>query len=350
MKRELSFIIPVYNGQKYILRCLASILNIDKNHFDIEVIVVDDGSTDDTASICEKISQNDYRMKYIYKDNGGVSSARNLGLSKAVGRYIIFIDVDDEFCSENFCALYSEIVESDGDVFIFDYAAFNEKGEKVFSPNINLDSNVDTSKLQKRFVSYPLLDRLGSSEDYLGAKVYQYAIPKQMLEENQIRFNESIHFAEDLCFLYTVMRYAVTCKYIPGVYYKYNIIGNSVSHTYRNNFWEDWEKVLHYIKQQSTSNDEYEKVKLGVYCMELHYYADHLSLAEYVDVVEKHFKYSTYDKKLLSSCCNPRDLYQSNLKKAILSDNFKHEYMTIKYIGLVRKVKNKIIKVVFGRG
>ena len=89
---KLSVIIPAYNVEKYISECLDSVLVTEK---DIEVIIVDDGSKDSTLSICEDYSKKDSRVKVYSKPNGGVSSARNYGLEKVSGDYIIFVDSDD---------------------------------------------------------------------------------------------------------------------------------------------------------------------------------------------------------------------------------------------------------------
>ena len=89
----ISIIIPVYNVEKHIEQCLNSIKKQSYQNF--EVIIVNDGSLDNTESICKRITQSDVRFRYFSKENGGVSSARNFGLDNANGHYITFIDGDD---------------------------------------------------------------------------------------------------------------------------------------------------------------------------------------------------------------------------------------------------------------
>lgn len=89
----ISVIVPIYNTEKYLKKCLDSIRN--QTFTDFEVILVDDGSTDKSSEICKEFTDNDKRFKYYYKENGGSSSARNLGLRQATGEYIAFIDSDD---------------------------------------------------------------------------------------------------------------------------------------------------------------------------------------------------------------------------------------------------------------
>lgn len=86
----ISVIVPIYNSEKYLERCISSI--IAQSFSDIEILLIDDGSKDKTAEICKKYVISDNRVKYYRKENGGVASARNLGLSKAKGSYITFVD------------------------------------------------------------------------------------------------------------------------------------------------------------------------------------------------------------------------------------------------------------------
>lgn len=93
MKNLVSVIVPVYNSEKYLEECIESILN--QTYTNIELLLVDDGSTDDSGIICKRYSKWDERVSYYYEENGGVSSARNNGLSNSKGKYVVFVDSDD---------------------------------------------------------------------------------------------------------------------------------------------------------------------------------------------------------------------------------------------------------------
>ena len=107
MKTELiSVIIPVYKVEKYINRCVESVLV--QNYHNIEVILVDDGSPDNCGIICDKYAETDSRIKVIHKKNGGLSDARNKGVKKACGDYLLFVDSDDYVLTNHLSELYSK--------------------------------------------------------------------------------------------------------------------------------------------------------------------------------------------------------------------------------------------------
>ena len=112
----VSVIVPAYNIEEYLPRCLESILN--QSYRDLEIILVDDGSTDSTGVICDEYAEKDSRVVVIHKENGGVSSARNLGLDRAKGDYIGFVDGDDILHRDYFLVLYENAIKHDCDISV----------------------------------------------------------------------------------------------------------------------------------------------------------------------------------------------------------------------------------------
>ena len=110
----VSIIVPIYNKEKYLEKCLDSILG--QTYRDLEIILVDDGSTDNSLAICQHYAEKDPRIKIYHKPNGGVSSARNLGLEKSTGKYISFVDPDDFIHSEFIERLEMMLVQSDAEI------------------------------------------------------------------------------------------------------------------------------------------------------------------------------------------------------------------------------------------
>ena len=113
-KNMVSIIVPVYNVEKYIKKCIDSIIN--QTYQNLEIILVDDGSPDKCGEICEEYSKKDNRIKVIHKENGGVSDARNAGLEKATGEYIAFIDSDDYIDKNYISTLYNMCITNKAEI------------------------------------------------------------------------------------------------------------------------------------------------------------------------------------------------------------------------------------------
>ncbi len=120
-KPKVSVIVPVYKAEKYIHRCLGSLVN--QTLHDIEIILVDDGSPDNSRKICDDYAAKDNRIKVIHKENGGVSSARNAGIKAATGEYSIHCDPDDWVELTAYEKLYNKAKETDADMVVCDYYA-----------------------------------------------------------------------------------------------------------------------------------------------------------------------------------------------------------------------------------
>lgn len=129
----ISIIVPAYNVEKYISKCIESILN--QTYEDFEVLLINDGSTDNTLNICNEYAKKDSRIRVINKENGGLSSARNKGIDFAKGDWISFIDSDDYIHQCMYEILYRNIIFYDADISMCNY-------KKVYNENINLE-NVD---------------------------------------------------------------------------------------------------------------------------------------------------------------------------------------------------------------
>lgn len=138
-KKLVSVIIPAYNIEKYIGRCLDSVLS--QIYENLEIIIVDDGSSDGTGKILDDYEKRDSRIKVIHKENGGVSSARNKGLDMAVGDYIGFVDGDDIIAPEMYETLVKLLEEEDADIAHCGY-------QMVFPDRVDYYYNTGKRKVQ----------------------------------------------------------------------------------------------------------------------------------------------------------------------------------------------------------
>ena len=151
-KLLISVVIPVYNVEKYIPRCIDSVINQSYNN--LEIILINDGSTDNSPKICEEYSIKDKRIRIIHQENKGLSEARNRGISLAQGDYIIFLDSDDYWCDlDGVEAIVQRLVETKPDVLIFNYLKYYENNRKYSKPIFSCDrESLLTSENQLKYL------------------------------------------------------------------------------------------------------------------------------------------------------------------------------------------------------
>ena len=182
-KTLISIIVPVYRTEKYLDRCVESIVN--QTYKNLEIILVDDGSPDDCPKMCDEWAKKDKRIKVIHKENGGVSSARNIGIKSAKGKYIGFVDSDDYIEKEMYESLIDVLNKNKNLDYIYCDIYDAEK--------INNHSREDykiISKIEKIEAIFPF-----------NASIWNGIFSRKIINENNIRFDENYFFAEDLIFL-----------------------------------------------------------------------------------------------------------------------------------------------------
>lgn len=227
---QISVIIPIYNAGRYLRQCLESIAG--QTFRDFEVIMVNDGSTDDSAGICKDFCQRDARFLYINKENGGVSSARNRGLKEAKGEFVSFIDADDELFPSSLETLVG-LMEGQAAVSIAmgTYHETSENGDVLYSEKrefAHLLDKVESISIMFDTSKYHY-------QGYLWNKLFRLAT----IREHAISFDETLHYNEDRTF---VIQY-LTC--MPGAMhitskpvYRYYQRGTSAMHQTVSSFSE----------------------------------------------------------------------------------------------------------------
>lgn len=201
MEDLVSIIIPVYNAEKYLETCLNSVIN--QTYKNLEILLINDGSTDNSEEICEKFKKTDSRIKLYYTINSGPGFARNLGLSRAIGDYIMFVDSDDSVDTKIVEILMEELKKNDGDVSA---SYVLPSHEQIYYEKMN-EGICD----KKTFIQYLLSDNIKS---YLMGKIY-----KKKLWEN-VRFPIDMK-VEDVAVLYKVFFAANTIVNVPKHLYFY---------------------------------------------------------------------------------------------------------------------------------
>lgn len=180
---KISVVVPIYNVEKYLKECIESIIN--QTYKNLEIILVNDGSTDNSLLIAENFSKQDERIKLYSKPNGGLSDARNFGIDKATGDYIGFVDSDDKIFPEMFSVLHKLIKKNDADISMVDFVRSNEKIKNNF---------LDTKVYGKEVFDKIMLDEICSH-------VWDKLFKKELFEN--IKFPVGMHF-EDLAILYKI--------------------------------------------------------------------------------------------------------------------------------------------------
>lgn len=203
----VSVIIPAYNAEKSIKRAIESILN--QTYKDFELILIDDGSNDCSLEICRNYAENDTRVKVVHKNNGGVSSARNLGLTKATGKYVAFVDADDWVGTEYLKNLVSEAEKEAADLVI-NYAEvyLHGRGEKENYPEQLIENNDYTSLFLQN-------DLIWHTSPW--SKLFKL----ETIRKSAIKFPENIHIGEDAIFLYDYLLICNRIKVICTCDYNY---------------------------------------------------------------------------------------------------------------------------------
>lgn len=238
MKKQLiSIIVPVYKAESYISRCIESVLS--QTYSEWELLLINDGSLDHSGEICKRYAKRDDRIRYYEQKNQGVSVARNLGIKKAKGEIITFLDADDWVVKE-MCEMIIEYWDESLELLIFDYEEVHSDGKKIYR-HFFQKKQIDFRSDPKYDIDFFTLSCLGFykewDKDALPLWIpWGRAYARRFLESNTLRFPKGIFFSEDCIFN---LRCAVNLnyvKYISTSVYYYYMNDQSVTHTvYKNN-------------------------------------------------------------------------------------------------------------------
>lgn len=193
----ISVIVPIYNGEKWLSRCIDSILN--QSFQNIEIILVNDGSVDRSLDLCYKYATKDERIIVINQSNSGVSVARNRGISEAKGDYIMFVDCDDWLEADTLNVLYDNMIAKNVDFSVIGYKEISEKGQ-IYTDTATLGfkkimSRDDFMKLLFQSIGF-------FSLCYPWGKLYK----RRIIVENKLQFDSRIAIGEDRLFLFDYSR------------------------------------------------------------------------------------------------------------------------------------------------
>lgn len=179
---KISVIVPIYNTEKYLHRCIDSILV--QSFTDFELLLIDDGSKDDSGTICDRYIKQDSWVKVIHKTNTGVSDTRNVGLDKAVGEYALFVDRDDWIAPDMLEVLYSAAILESADIVSCDFTMIGKDWEKSYE---TIDWNKDKTISVKRYITY------------VWTVMWNLLFRKDLYINYNLKYPLNIAYCEDFC-------------------------------------------------------------------------------------------------------------------------------------------------------
>ena len=271
---KVSIIIPVYNVEKYLKKCLDSITN--QSYKNLEIIIIDDGSTDNSLEIAKGFEKNDSRIKLLTQKNSGVSEARNVGIKTATGKYITFVDSDDWLELDMYEKLMERIENpykylkpdimlegkdecdySSNEIDSIIYSFTREYKDRSEAELIPFDKNVilvDEEIYSKWILN--LISGEDERESYIMASIWRCIYRKDIIDRYNILFDKELSYAEDLVFN---LKYFINSKKIyiyNEALYHYRFNTNSAVTKYDNELWKKNLKVNEVIDDIFNKNED----------------------------------------------------------------------------------------------
>lgn len=220
MSPKVSIIVPVYKAEAYLHRCIDSLLN--QTFQDYEILLIDDGSPDCSGEICDEYAEKDNRIRVFHKENGGVSSARNLGINNSRGEWICFVDSDD-WLDSNYIINFINLIIANNlcEIAIQGFIRVDELNSKeinkVVFPKISFKSN------------YELIKYIEETPNVHNGYLWHKCFKKDIIDRYNISFKEGLSFAEDGLFIYEYLKYTKNSYFSSQVGYYHGIRPNTLT-------------------------------------------------------------------------------------------------------------------------
>lgn len=314
-KALITVIVPVYNVEKYLDNCVNSLVN--QTYKNLEIILVDDGSSDKSPQICDKWKQQDSRIKVIHKENGGASSARNAGLDAAVGDYIGFVDSDDYIDFDMYEIMLKQIMDNHADAASCAIVRENPDGsvEMWGSKQARLNILDNTS----------LLQLVGAAEGILPVSPCNKLFSKKVISD--IRFDLRFKYAEDVLFNFQVSENIKTMVVQNVARYHYVSNETSVSHRSFDIHRFDEHKVMDIIFDMTKKKPEIYK-----YCVKGDVLKSFRTIKQMMSADNETDKFWTIRNRIIK---NRKEIFKSDIYsketklKTLLLWLMPHVYMVI---------------------
>lgn len=331
-QKLVSIIVPIYNTEKFLNNCMYHLLN--QTYRNTEIILVNDGSTDNSAQICEKYKKVDSRIKYLYQKNSGVASARNYGLNYSSGQYVIFIDSDDYIDLNCIETCMDIILRYDLDIIKFSLLkelGFITKNTTFFSRCGEVIKKEDYNRKVYSKILYE-----NNLSNVCGC------IIKSSLIKN-LRFNDNLLVGEDFLFMVEAVVRSKNIFFLDKNFYHYNVNLDSLTHDFNStnalnkfsssfNAFNQVTDILlnqNYIFKEEDSN-KYNEILMSNILNNISYLKYH-SYCKYIDEIKEDCFYKA---------CQERNIFKLSKKVIKLLDK---KYFTFIKYKINKKIKNLLI-------
>lgn len=227
----VSIVVPVYKVEKYLEKCVDAI--ISQSLQDIEIILVDDGSQDNSGKICDGYAIKDKRIRVVHQDNQGVSAARNFGIQLAKGKYIGFVDADDWIAPDMFSRLYENAIQNHSHLAFCNYFKVKDNYPIFCEKFQTIDANDPQIKTKL------IVGIFSPSESNIMGSCWRMLVCKDLLIQNDIQFDVNTKMTEDMMFVLHCIfcAHGISLEKAPLYYYRMN--RNSVTQNYVDHIWEN---------------------------------------------------------------------------------------------------------------
>lgn len=284
---KVSVIVPVYNAEEFLHRCVDSLLN--QTLEDIEIILIDDGSKDSSPAICDEYAEKHDNITVLHLENGGPARARNKGIEIAKGDYIGFADSDDYCHVEQFEKLYNNAKENNSDIAMCSFFVDNTK--EIKPVNIAFDSLCSSNDEIKNRIISCFYGEYVHGLNSLCIKIFK----RSMLMNNNIRMNENLMRAEDMWFIFDALKVSNVFSFIPDNLYYYYQNDLSIMHNPKNDSYDHW------VRNRQRLLKENEELNLDI---------------------DYNLFYKDFIYKTIMFCRDKVKLSQKDIVKSVLNDEF----------------------------
>ncbi len=337
----LSVIIPLFNGSKYISETISMILKSD--YADLEIIVVNDGSTDDSASIVNEIIKKDKRVKLINKENGGVVSSRNLGAKHSNGDFICFVDQDDFVKSFMYSKIISKMQEENSDMGMCSSGRNINGDESVFC--IQKNKSYEGSSIFHELICPILLngfDLMNYDDNQQYPHIWNCVFRKAFWDEAKLYFRAYVNFEDDLLVKIEALSKAKRVSTISdiGYYWRVNLHSETYAHHFVESIGEKQNQVYLDIKNSlsncsNVTEGEINVIKNAIFCKQYLNTIHNLTSREIrvnFRFIKKYYTENIYSRDFCESIQMRKYIKKGQIKMRILLPLLQHRMSIINYL------------------